>query len=67
MHHTDEFIKWISFILMALTGVAPALPTQPFWLLQVRLTDGIFKDNMEVNRRVLGDIGVERALYVFRF
>ncbi len=59
-------MKRISLILVVVAGVAMALPTQPFALSQVRLMDGIFKDSMEVNRKVLDEIGVERALYAYR-
>ncbi len=53
-------------LLAALATGALALPTKPFALSQVRLTDGIFKDSMRVNRKVLDEIGVERALYSYR-
>ncbi len=39
----------------------------PFPLSQVRLGAGVFKESMEVNRRVLDGIGADRALYCFRF
>ena len=39
----------------------------PFPLSQVRLGEGVFKESMEVNRRVLDEIGADRALYCFRF
>jgi DUF1680 family protein len=60
--------KHISVLLVFC--LAPCLCGQqlkPFPLSQVRLGEGIFKDSMEVNRRVLDEIGVERALYCFRF
>jgi DUF1680 family protein len=38
----------------------------PFPLSQIRLGDGVFKDSMEVNRRVIDEIGDDRALYCFR-
>ncbi|MEI7909385.1 MAG: beta-L-arabinofuranosidase domain-containing protein [Verrucomicrobiota bacterium] len=53
--------------LFCLTSSLLGQPLQPFPLSQVRLGEGIFKDSMEVNRRVLDEIGVERALYCFRF
>ena len=45
--------------------LAPCLlgqPLKPFPLSQVRLGEGIFKASMEVNRRVLDEIGAGRAL-----
>lgn len=39
---------------------------KPFALSQVRIGGGVFRDSMEVNRRVLDGIGPERALYCFR-
>ncbi|KAB2641266.1 MAG: hypothetical protein DVB25_02350 [Verrucomicrobia bacterium] len=54
-------------LFFCLTSCLLGQPLQPFPLSQVRLGDGIFKDSMEVNRRVLDEIGVERALYCFRF
>jgi DUF1680 family protein len=54
-------------VLVLMCGFAFAEPTKPFELSQVRLGDGIFKDSMEVNRKVLDAIGAERALYCFRF
>jgi DUF1680 family protein len=54
-------------IFLCLAAIASASPMQPFPLSQVRIGDGIFKDSMDVNRRVLDEIGVERALYCFRF
>ena len=55
-------------IILCLAAVAAGeSPQRPFPLAQVRLGDGIFKDSMEVNRRVLDEIGAERALYCFRF
>jgi DUF1680 family protein len=37
-----------------------------FPLASIRLADGMFKKAMEVNRRVLDDIGADRALHCFR-
>lgn len=59
-------IKRILLPAALLANSALALPVQPFPLAQVRLEEGIFKDSMEVNRRVLDEIGDERALYCFR-
>ena len=56
-----------TLMFLALAAVASAAPMQPFPLSQVRLGEGIFKDSMNVNRRVLDEIGVEHALYCFRF
>ena len=54
------------FILTALAATACADSMQPFPLSQVRLGDGIFKHSAEVNRRVIDEIGDDRALYCFR-
>jgi len=56
-----------AFLLFCLAPCLLGQPLKPFPLSQVRLGEGIFKDSMEVNRRVLDEIGVERALYCFRF
>ena len=48
---------------VALPGAGPM---KPFPLSQVRIGEGIFKDSMDVNRRVLDEIGDERSLYRFR-
>ena len=50
----------------ALARPAAAAPMQSFPLSAVRLTDGIFKTATDVNRKVLDDIGAERALHCFR-
>ena len=54
-------------LITALASGVHASPMQPFPLSQVRIGDGVFKDSMEVNRRVIDEIGDERALYTFRF
>lgn len=51
------------FLFTALAAGVHASPMTPFPLSQVRLGDGVFKDRMEVNRRVIDEIGDERALY----
>ena len=38
-----------------------------FPLSQIRISEGVFRDSIEINLRVLREIGVERALYAFRF
>ncbi|MBM3964293.1 MAG: hypothetical protein FJ308_04390 [Planctomycetes bacterium] len=38
-----------------------------FPLSQVRISEGVFRESIEVNLKVLREIGVERALYAFRF
>lgn len=53
-------------MLASLVTSAFATPMKPFPLAQVRIGDGIFKDSMEVNRRVIDEIGDERALFCFR-
>ena len=58
------FSRLIFFPLLA--SVLAAEPMKPFTLSQVRIGEGVFKDSMEVNRRVLDGIGPERALYCFR-
>ena len=67
----DRFIAMFIFrhtvLFCCLATSMLGQPLQPFPLSQVRLGDGIFKDSMAVNRRVLDEIGVERALYCFRF
>jgi len=54
-------------LLSCLTCAATAAPLTPFPLTQVRINQGIFLDSMLVNDRVMDEIGVERALYCFRF
>ena len=56
------------FALFAATaGEIVADPVAPIPLSRVRLLDGPFRASMLVNRKVLDEIGVERALYAFRF
>ena len=38
-----------------------------FPLSQIRISEGVFRESIEVNLKVLREIGVERALYAFRF
>ena len=60
--------------LLAIFGLLWAAASPParaatlsaFPLQHTRLLDGPFKTALEVNRRTLDDIGVERALYCFR-
>jgi DUF1680 family protein len=54
-------------MLASLAASALAAPMTPFPLSQVRIGDGIFNDSMDVNRRVIDEIGDERALFCFRF
>lgn len=42
-------------------------PMKPFPLSQTRLLDGDFKAGMQVNLKTLDEIGVERALYAYRY
>ena len=51
-----------SILFFCLASSLSGQPLQPFPLSHVRLGEGIFQDSMEVNRRVLDEIGVERAL-----
>lgn len=53
-------------LLPLLVSGLSAEPLKPFALSQVRLGGGVFKDSMEVNRRVFDEIGPERILYCFR-
>lgn len=61
--------------IAALTSSAPNLSLgrtpegglASFPLSQVHISEGVFRESMEVNLKVLREIGVERALYAFRF
>ena len=57
-----QFLILISISASCYGGTMP-----PFPLSQVRLGARVFKESMEVNRRVLDGIGADRALYCFRF
>lgn len=57
----------ILLLITPLVGGVLATPMAPFPLSQVRIGDGVFKESMEVNRRVIDEIGDDRALYTFRF
>ena len=56
----------VAVLAIPLLSGLSAEPLKPFALSQVRIGGGIFRDSMEVNRRVLDEIGPERALYCFR-
>ena len=63
--------KWVRLAIVAtgylfLAATAGAAPVHSFPVGAVRLTDGMFKRAMDVNRRVLDEIGAERALHCFR-
>lgn len=45
---------------------ADAAPMQAFPLTAVRLTDGMFKKAMDLNRKVMDEMGPERVLHCFR-
>ncbi len=60
----------VLFILLSLLTTPKSLAeggVKPFHPSKVRLTDGVFKESMMVNKKVLDDIGEERALYCFRY
>jgi DUF1680 family protein len=70
MHYLFRFpikVSKSALVLLGITGSLSADVMTSFPLSQVRLGDGIFKDSMDVNRRVIDEIGDERALYCFRF
>jgi uncharacterized protein len=58
------------FFLMSIVTTSESLAqssVKPFHPSNVRLTEGVFKESMMVNKVVLDDIGEERALYCFRY
>lgn len=65
--------KFTMTLLVVLTAVgsmawqSSAGQMTPFPLSRTRLLDSEFKAGMLVNRKTLDDIGVERALYAFRY
>jgi DUF1680 family protein len=58
-------VAWALALCPRLADAGEAMT--PFPLAQTRLLDGDFKAAMVTNRSTLDDIGVERALYCFRF
>ncbi len=59
-------MKAFFLLFFALAPLSLAGPVEFFPLSRVQLGDGVFKESMETNLRVLDEIGTERALYAFR-
>ncbi len=60
-----EFAGAVAALPLAARGVA-AEKVRPFDLKRVRLGSGRFKDAMELNRRYLHELEVDRLLHMFR-
>ena len=57
----------VLYLLAGCISSVIALPVTPFPLSQVRLLNGPFRTAMQTNRMTLDVMGVERALYAYRY